>query len=170
MNTPSSAARRVESTPPWSDPPTLWLPSAASAAAPSPAPSAEPRPSPPLRPRVLVADDDPGIVELTSLILHFSGYDVATAEDGEVAWRAYLEQGCDLLLTDHNMPRLSGLDLIARVRTHGDTVPVILASGRLDPEEIPFALRNQIDAFLAKPFPSDVLIATVRRCLRTVAA
>jgi CheY-like chemotaxis protein len=123
-----------------------------------------------LRPRVLLADDDPAIVELTALLLHFAGFEVTTAVDGEDAWRTYLEHGCDLLLTDHHMPRLSGIELIARVRTHGDPLPVILASGRLEPDDIPYTLRDQITAFLAKPFPNTVLVETIRRCLgQTVA-
>jgi CheY-like chemotaxis protein len=119
---------------------------------------------------VLLADDDPAIVELTALRLHFAGFEVTTAVDGEDAWRTYLEHGCDLLLTDHHMPRLSGIELIARVRTHGDPLPVILASGRLEPDDIPYTLRDQITAFLAKPFPNTVLVETIRRCLgQTVA-
>ncbi len=169
MTPSSSSARGAPPTRPAPDPPLLWLPlEAAATHDPPPVDSANPFPAP-LRPRILVAEDDPGVMGVAALVLHLSGFEVTTAEDGEAAWRIYLEQGCDLLLTDHNMPRLSGLELIARVRTHGDPLPVILTSGLLDPSDIPYPLCSQIDAVLAKPFSTQVLVDTVRRCLRSVA-
>ena len=179
MTSSSSSTRGALPIRPSPDPPLLWLPlEAAATHDPPPVDSANPFPAPvdstnpfpaPLRPRILVAEDDPGVMGVAALVLHLSGFEVTTAEDGEAAWRIYLEQGCDLLLTDHNMPRLSGLELIARVRTHGDPLPVILTSGLLDPSDIPYPLCSQIDAVLAKPFSTQVLVDTVRRCLRSVA-
>ncbi len=128
----------------------------------TPAIAVPPRP----RLRVLIADDDPTLVEVTSLILHLSGYEVVVAEDGEQAWRAYLERGCDLLLTDQDMPNLSGLELIERIRAQGDPVPVVLASGRIASGDIPPPLRDLIDVVLPKPFTSDLLLETLRACLR----
>jgi DNA-binding response OmpR family regulator len=122
------------------------------------------------RPRVLLVDDDASIVEITTLILQFSGYEVVAAEDGAQAWCAYLEHGCDLLLTDQDMPHLSGLELIALIRSHGDPVPVILTSGRVACDELPPATRSQIDAVLPKPFASDLLLETIRTCLRQQAS
>jgi len=119
--------------------------------------------------RVLLADDDRSIVETVSLILEASGYQPMAAEDGAQAWEMYLERGCDVLLTDLDMPRLSGFGLIERIRSHGDCVPVILSSGRIASEDIPAVLRQQIDAILPKPFGSDALLKTLRCCLHEMA-
>jgi CheY-like chemotaxis protein len=165
MKTSSPVYLNADAGPVWSAFPALLPAPRTGSASPDLEPDATARFRHAPRPRVLLTDDDPAIVELTALLLHFAGFDVITAVDGEDAWRTYLEHGCDLLLTDHHMPRLSGIELIARVRTHGDPLPVILASGRLEPDDIPYALRDQITAFLAKPFPSNVLVETIRRCL-----
>lgn len=115
---------------------------------------------------VLVADDDNSLVEIISQILTFAGYDVVVATDGEQAWQAYLERGCDLLLTDQDMPRLSGLELVDRIRSHGGSVPIVLTSGRVACEDIPDILRDQIDAVIAKPLTIDLLLETIRGALR----
>ena len=79
--------------------------------------------------RILVADDDENTRLLYSMVLSRAGYDVGNAADGEEAWAAL---GCvhyDLLLTDHHMPRLTGLELVARMRDARMDLPVIVSSG-----------------------------------------
>ena len=76
-----------------------------------------------------MVDDDEDSLFVTSLLLSEAGYLVDDAADGEEAWEALLSTRYDLLLTDHNMPRLCGLDLIARVRAAGMKIPVVLYSG-----------------------------------------
>src|SRR5690349_14286804 len=68
------------------------------------------------RPRILVVDDDATTRQLNCLLLSRIGYDVDAAENGEQAWHALLATGYDLLITDHNMPLLTGLELVARAR------------------------------------------------------
>jgi CheY-like chemotaxis protein len=79
--------------------------------------------------RILVVDDDEDSRYVTSVLLAHAGYLVDGAADGEEAWEALLTTSYDLLVTDHNMPRLSGLDLVARLRAAGMSLPVILHSG-----------------------------------------
>lgn len=74
-------------------------------------------------------DDDEDSQFVTSLLLSRAGYLVDVAADGEEAWEALLSTRYDLLITDHNMPRLCGLDLVTRVRAAGMQVPVVLYSG-----------------------------------------
>jgi two-component system, chemotaxis family, sensor histidine kinase and response regulator WspE len=65
-----------------------------------------------LSPRILVVDDDISIRELSAAVLMPSGYQVDTAEDGAAGWEALHGNNYDLLITDHNMPRVSGVELV----------------------------------------------------------
>ena len=69
------------------------------------------------RPLVLVADDDPDILQLVSLRLASSGYEVMAAGDGEQALNAALERTPDLALLDVMMPKLDGYEVTARLRS-----------------------------------------------------
>ena len=78
----------------------------------------EPRQSGPSRQwRILAVDDDEDTQFLQARVLVSAGYNVTAVADGEEAWAALLTRRFDLLLADHNMPRLCGLDLFERART-----------------------------------------------------
>ncbi len=98
-------------------------------------------------------------------LLQGAGYDVVSADDGESGWDVLKEGGFALLLTDNEMPRLSGLGLIERVRSAGCAIPVILVSGVLpwDEQGIPALLLPL--SVLAKPFSFDELLGLIRRAL-----
>ena len=85
--------------------------------------------------KILVVDDDVPTQRLECLVLSRAGYATETAADGEQAWAHLLAGHFDLLLTDHNMPRLCGLDLVRRMRAAGMSLPVIINSGGLDHAE-----------------------------------
>ena len=74
-------------------------------------------------------DDDECTRCLYSVVFSRSGYQVDDAADGEEAWKALLCSHYDLLLTDQNMPQLTGLELVARMREAGMRLPVIMSSG-----------------------------------------
>ena len=116
--------------------------------------------------RILLVEDDADIRQLTSDVLRKSGYQVDTAEDGEAGWKMlhavrYDPDSYDLLITDNNMPRLSGCELIKRVRAERMILPVILATGSepINTECL------QLAALLPKPFTSDQLVQTVKQAL-----
>jgi DNA-binding response OmpR family regulator len=116
--------------------------------------------------RILVVDDEPHIRELNARALAFSGYHVITVEDGALAWDALQHNHYDLLITDHNMPRLTGVELVKKLHAARMAVPVILVTGALPTEELKQHPWLQIDATLLKPFTTDELLGTVRQVLR----
>jgi DNA-binding response OmpR family regulator len=67
--------------------------------------------------RILVADDDTNIRELIAISLIRAGYQVDAARDGAEAWNALKETTYSLLITDHKMPRLTGVELIKKLRS-----------------------------------------------------
>ena len=108
--------------------------------------------------RILVVEDDAFVRELNSDILSQSGYVVDTAEDGDAGLNAALAIPYDLIITDNNMPKLSGVQLVARLRAENSTVPIILASGA-----IPSAAEElSLSAILPKPYLGQQLVEMVQ--------
>lgn len=116
--------------------------------------------------RILLVDDDAKLRELYARVLTGSGYQVDTAPDGEAGWLTIYAQSSsdhayDLIITDNNMPKLTGVGLVKMVRSAGMTLPIILASGN-PPDE---ADSLQLSALLPKPFSAEELIQTVKETL-----
>ena len=116
--------------------------------------------------RILVVEDDAEIRQINSGVLIQAGYLVDAAEDGEAGWKMihavrHDPDSYDLLITDNSMPRLSGYELIKRVRSERMILPVILASGS---EPVSTVWLRQV-ALLPKPFSPDQLVQTVKETL-----
>lgn len=118
-----------------------------------------------LRPRILVADDEPSILGLAATVLRRAGYQVDMAEDGALAWDALQANCYDLLITDHNMPKVTGLTLLKRIQAAQLDVPAILMSGNPPRTELRQNPELLIAAILLKPFSMDELSATVNQVL-----
>jgi CheY-like chemotaxis protein len=110
---------------------------------------------------ILVADDDASLRDTVAQVLIDAGFETDTARDGEEAWQAITKTKYDLLITDHEMPRLKGLELVERLRTFPDAPSCILISGSLPRAE--WILKETVypAAFLAKPFTVPELIETI---------
>ena len=121
-------------------------------------------PSPPRR--ILVVDDDREIRQFSTKVLIRSGYQVDAAEDGAAAWEALQIEAFNLLITDHNMPKLTGVELVKKLRSARLAVPVILATGTLPSAELDRNPNLELAAMLLKPFTTDDLLRTVREVLR----
>lgn len=121
------------------------------------------------RRRILLADDDSHILEMSAVALIRFGYDVDTAEDGAAAWQALHDTNIryDLLITDNNMPKVTGLELIRKMRSEEMTLPVILASGAIPTGELKEFPALLLDATLSKPFTIDELLDMVKKVLQT---
>ena len=115
--------------------------------------------------RILLVDDDTDIRLLGADLLFHSGYQVDTAEDGESGWEALQAKSYDLLITDNKMPKVSGLELVKKLRSARMALPVILVSGAM-PEELNRLPWLQLAATLLKPFTPGELLGTVKKVLR----
>jgi CheY-like chemotaxis protein len=112
---------------------------------------------------VLVVDDDPMHRELVARIVSGVGFEVHTAEDGEKGWEALNRLKYALLITDHEMPKLTGLDLIERLRAVSPDIPCILVSGSQPKPEWMLSEAVRPGAFLSKPFSISELVETIFR-------
>ena len=116
---------------------------------------------------ILVADDEPHIVRVVSFKLKLAGFEVISAGNGQEAWEILSDRSIDLVLTDHQMPYLTGLDLAKRMAEHPRTasIPVLMLTARgfrLTPVELQGA---GIVEILDKPFSPRMLLDAVRRAL-----
>ena len=114
---------------------------------------------------ILVADDDPLICMLHGEILAESGYHVDAAEDGADAWETLQLKNYHLLITDHEMPRMSGIELIKKMRAARMTLPVIMVSGVMPTQELQEQPWLQINAIMHKPHHITELLTTVKEVL-----
>ena len=111
--------------------------------------------------RVLVADDDLFCRDLLAEVLRGYGHECVAVDDGAAAWRQLMAYGADVVISDWQMPGLTGLELCNRVRTHPEiSYPYfILLTARDDRIDVLTALRAGVDDHLAKPLDMDQLEA-----------
>lgn len=118
--------------------------------------------------RILVIEDNADSRDLLSKLLGMSGYEVSSASDGESGYAAALKQIPDLIITDINMPRMDGIELLKKVRVErllaGTAVLVVTAFGG---EAARVAIEAGADAATAKPFDFDGFIDTVKTLIFT---
>lgn len=121
----------------------------------------------PLNPaqRILLVDDDALVRQLSASTLLDSGYQVDVVEDGAAAWESLQNKCYDLLLTDHDMPKITGVELVQKLWSARMALPVILVSGALPTEELEQHPWLKFSAVLAKPFSTEALLATVKAAL-----
>jgi DNA-binding response OmpR family regulator len=116
---------------------------------------------------ILLVDDELRARELHAGVLIRAGYDVNTAKDGADAWNALKLVSYDLLITDNKMPRVTGMELIKKLRSEDMMLPVILASGTVPAEELKRHPWLLLDATLTKPFSIEQLLEVVKKVLRS---
>ena len=115
--------------------------------------------------RILVVEDDPSLRQVYTEVLTHADYEVDTAEDGAVAWDALQVKGYDLLITDNNMPKVTGVDLLKKVHAAHMTLPVIMATGTYPAEEFSRYSWIQPDATLLKPYTVAEFLGAVKEVL-----
>lgn len=110
--------------------------------------------------RVLVVDDEIHIVHVVAIKLRNNGYEVITADNGAEAFKLVFKERPDIIVTDFQMPVMTGLELVQKIRENEETkdIPVIMLTARS------FAISNeqqeelQIAGCLSKPFsPRELL-------------
>lgn len=117
------------------------------------------------RSKILVVDDDGDARECVRAALAHAGFAVDTARDGLEALTRLAATPADLVLTDYQMPGMSGLDLICGLRARGHATPVVLLTGADTRDMCTAARAYGADACLSKPVNLDDLIWTIECAL-----
>ena len=117
------------------------------------------------RPRVLVVDDEPPIVELVRGYLRREGWEVLTVADGPAAIAAVREHAPDVVVLDLMLPGLDGVEVCRQLRTFSD-VYVIMLTARGEEIDRVVGLSVGADDYLVKPFSPRELVARIKALLR----
>ena len=117
---------------------------------------------------ILAVDDAKDTLMLLDFDLAEEGYDVFTAESGELAFTVLEEQSVDLILLDMYMPGISGLAMLQKLKAHSVfvNIPVIMLSASDDEDQIVAALEFGADDYVTKPYIPKVLLARIRTSIR----
>ena len=115
--------------------------------------------------RVLVVDDDPSTVSALETLLRQAGYEVRSAEDGLQALERFADSASDVVVTDVNMPKMSGIELLKNLRKQDPALPVIVCTASDDVATAVEAMRAGAENYLAKPVDIAALIIAIERAL-----
>lgn len=119
------------------------------------------------RHRVLIADDDAATRHGVAKLLENAGFEVSEAADGIAALSAIQEKQYDLVFLDIWMPHLSGLEVLARIRTGTSRPKVIVMTSDGTSETLLHAVKEQAYDYLSKPFPPRQAVEVAQRALST---
>ncbi len=116
--------------------------------------------------RILVVDDEVGVREMLTDALSMQGYSVSAANDGFEALKQLREGEFELVVSDINMPKVDGYELLERMRNVGDSTPVILLTARGEKADLAKGFRVGADDYVTKPFGLEELSLRISAVLR----
>lgn len=116
--------------------------------------------------KILVVEDDELTARALETVLGQQNYAVETAADGELAWELVELFDYDLVLLDVLLPRLDGVSLCRRMRSHHHDMPIMLLTAKDSSHDKALGLDAGADDYLTKPFNSEELMARIRALLR----
>lgn len=120
--------------------------------------------------RLLVVDDDPGLLRAVAETLRAEGYEVTTARRGADALVSIAESLPDLIVSDIRMPGMDGYELVRNLRASPRTklIPIVFLTAKDETTDRIAGFRSGVDAYLTKPFEPDELVAVVANILKRV--
>jgi len=120
--------------------------------------------------RLLVVDDDPGLLRAVAETLRAEGYEVTAARRGAEALVRIAESVPDLIVSDIRMPGMDGYELVRNLRASARTklIPIVFLTAKDETADRIEGFRSGVDAYLTKPFEPDELVAVVAGILKRV--
>ena len=114
---------------------------------------------------ILLADDDVNLRRVLEFQLTEAGYEVLTARDGAEALEIFTNNDCDCVVTDLRMPKMSGLELLEKIKTANAETPVIVITAFGEVETAVTAMKAGAFDYINKPFNRDEILLTLERAL-----
>lgn len=119
------------------------------------------------KPRILVVDDDPEIIETLKYALRSKGYEILVARDGNQGLAMAEKESPDLVILDMMMPKRSGFLVLEKLRkTRDEPLRIIMITANEGSRHKAYAEMLGVDDYLRKPFPIDRLLESVQRLLK----
>ncbi len=116
--------------------------------------------------KILIAEDDPFIRKLITLHLSQNGFEVVGTTDGVSAFEAYLHEHFDLLVTDVLMPRMSGTELVKKIRAMDKDIPILILTALESFEDKELGFQSGSDDYMVKPIDMKELVLRIKALLR----
>ena len=115
--------------------------------------------------RVLLAEDEPNIVESLTFLLERAGFDVTVETNGRLALEAAMADLPDVLVLDVMLPDLDGYEVLRQLRAdrRAETLPVLMLTAKGQREDREMALKCGADLFITKPFANAEIVSAVTR-------
>jgi DNA-binding response OmpR family regulator len=114
---------------------------------------------------VLLVDDDAALLEVMTIVLSSEGYRVVTAADGSAALKEVGREPLDLVILDVMLPKLSGFEVLKKIREQSD-VPVVMLTAKDQSVDKVVGLELGADDYITKPFDTKEMLARIRAILR----
>ena len=118
-----------------------------------------------MKPRILVVDDEPAIRDTMRMLLDYDGYETVLAASGQEGLDLIERDAPDLVFLDIKMPGMDGLEVLSRLRTTNDTLPVVIVSAHGSATAALEAGRLGAFRFIEKPLSKDYVLDAVREGL-----
>jgi len=119
--------------------------------------------------KILIIEDEPGLVTTLRDRLRKNGYQVSAAKDGETGLEMAMREPADLILLDLMLPGQNGLTVCEKLRKAGSTTPILMLTARRQTKDKVAGLKAGGDDYLTKPFQMSELLARVEALLRRAA-
>jgi DNA-binding response OmpR family regulator len=118
------------------------------------------------KPKILIVEDEKKLSRVLQLELEYENYETEIAEDGKIALAEMEHKKWDLVLLDIMLPKLSGLEVLRRVRRFDETTPILLLTARDQVHDKVSGLDLGANDYITKPFQIEELLARIRVHLR----
>jgi DNA-binding response OmpR family regulator len=115
---------------------------------------------------ILIIEDEESILLALEDNLKLEGYEVSSATDGEQGFSMAKEHGCDLIILDIMLPKMSGFDICRELRQAGITTPILMLTAKSQEVDKVLGLELGADDYVTKPFSPRELLARVKALLR----
>lgn len=122
----------------------------------------------PAKPVVLIVEDDANLVKVYRKVLELNGYEVITASYALPAMFRVVRRPPDVILADLNLPKMSGLELLAQLKAHDDTkdIPVVMITGSVYPEDRDAAFKAGCSGYIKKPVDTKEFLQQIAALVR----
>jgi DNA-binding response OmpR family regulator len=121
--------------------------------------------------KILIADDEPEILEIMAKKVAREGFEVMTAADGALAWEKIQTEAPDIVILDRSMPNLDGFSVLKLLRENPPNnkwTPVIIVSALGEVKDLEEGMTLQADHYLVKPCPAEEIIKGIRLMLSLI--
>lgn len=115
--------------------------------------------------KILIVDDEPGILEFLRNMFQADGYEAVIALNGEAAIEAVKNGTVDLVITDLRMPEMDGMELLRELKKLKPSMPVIMLTAYASDETALEAKKLGVFTYISKPFNVAGLLGIVKRAL-----